>query len=61
MDRLYDKRGPGLGMRCWRFSMYVENGEIEKLSFEPGLRDEAPTGSFEVSDADMMLAYLKRR
>jgi peroxiredoxin len=58
---LVDKRNLGFGMRSWRYSMYVENGEIKKLFSEPGFEDESPTDPFEVSDADTMLKYLKSR
>ena len=38
----------GMGVRCQRFSMLVENGVVKKLNIE------AP-GKFEVSDAETML------
>jgi len=61
MGMLVDKRNLGFGMRSWRYSMYVENGEIKKIFSEPGFQDESPTDPFEVSDADTMLKYLKSR
>lgn len=61
MGMLVDKSNLGFGMRSWRYSMYVENGEIKQLFSEPGFEDNCPTDPFEVSDADTMLNYLKNR
>ena len=61
MGMLVDKSNLGFGMRSWRYSMYVENGEIKKLFSEDGFSDNCPTDPFEVSDADTMLDYLKNR
>ncbi len=44
----------GLGLRCERFSMLVENGVVKSLNVE------AP-GKFEVSDAATMLQQLDKR
>ncbi len=59
MGMLVDKSNLGFGMRSWRYSMYVEDGEIKKLFVEPDFADNCPIDPFEVSDADTMLAYLK--
>lgn len=61
MGMLVDKSNLGFGMRSWRYSMYVENGEIKKLFSENDYQDNCPTDPFEVSDANTMLAYLKDR
>ena len=61
MGMLVDKTNLGFGLRSWRYSMYVEDGEIKKLFAEPGFSDNCATDPFEVSDADTMLNYLKRR
>jgi len=61
MGMLVDKSNLGFGMRSWRYSMYVVDGEIEKVFVEPGFEDNCPTDPFEVSDADTMLAYLRGR
>lgn len=61
MGMLVKKDNLGFGMRSWRYSMYVENGEIKKLFAEDGFQDDAPNDPFEVSDADTMLDYLKSR
>ena len=59
MGMLVDKSNLGFGMRSWRYSMYVVDGEIQKMFVEPDFGDNCPTDPFEVSDADTMLAYLK--
>jgi thioredoxin-dependent peroxiredoxin len=59
MGMLVEKDNLGFGMRSWRYSMYVNNGKIEKMFVEPDFGDNCPTDPFEVSDADTMLAYLK--
>ena len=61
MGMLDDKTNLGFGLRSWRYSMYVEDGEIKKLFAEPGFSDNCATDPFEVSDADTMLNYLKKR
>lgn len=61
MGMLVDKSNLGFGQRSWRYSMYVENGEIKQMFIEPGFQDVCPTDPFEVSDADTMLNYLKSR
>ena len=61
MGMLVDKSNLGFGQRSWRYSMYVEDGEIKKIFAEAGFDDNCPTDPFEVSDADTMLKYLKSR
>ena len=61
MGMLVDKSNLGFGMRSWRYSMVVDDGEIEKIFVEPSFADNAQSDPFEVSDADTMLAYLKAR
>ena len=61
MGMLVDKSNLGFGMRSWRYSMYVVDGEIEKLFAEDDYQDNCPTDPFEASDADTMLTYLKER
>ncbi len=59
MGMLVRKDNLGFGMRSWRYSMYVNDGEIEKMFIEPSFGDDCPIDPFEVSDADTMLNYLK--
>ncbi len=59
MGMLVKKDNLGFGERSWRYSMYVEDGEIKKVFSEAGFTDNCPDDPFEVSDADTMLAYLK--
>ena len=59
MGMLVDKSNLGFGMRSWRYSMLVNDGNIEKIFVEPDFGDNCPIDPFEVSDADTMLAYLK--
>ena len=59
MGMLVEKTNIGFGMRSWRYSMVVDDMNIEKIFIEPDFGDNCPTDPFEVSDADTMLAYLK--
>jgi peroxiredoxin len=59
MSMLIAKDNLGFGHRSWRYSMYVEDGEIKKIFEEPGKSDNFPEDPFEVSDAETMLDYLK--
>lgn len=59
MGMLVDKSNLGFGMRSWRYSMFVNDGTIEKIFVEPEFGDNCPVDPFECSDADTMLAYLK--
>ncbi|MBW4550307.1 MAG: peroxiredoxin [Aphanocapsa sp. GSE-SYN-MK-11-07L] len=59
MGMLVDKSNLGFGLRSWRYSMLVNDGQIEKIFVEPDFGDNCPIDPFEVSDADTMLAYLK--
>ncbi len=49
----------GFGLRSWRYSMLVEDGEIKQVFSETGKQDNCPTDPFEVSDADTMLNYIR--
>ena len=59
MGMLVKKENLGFGARSWRYSMYVEDGEIKKVFEEAGKIDNCPQDPFTVSDVDTMLAYLK--
>lgn len=59
MGALVSKDNLGFGSRSWRYSAFINNGVIEKLFIEPGIRDNAYDDPFEVSDADTMLNHLR--
>jgi peroxiredoxin len=59
MGMLVDKSNIGFGKRSWRYSMLVNDGDIEKMFIEDGFSDNCETDPFEVSDADTIMAYLK--
>lgn len=59
MGMLVEKSNLGFGMRSWRYSMYVEDGEVKRMFSEPGFSDNCPDDPFQVSDADTMLNWLK--
>lgn len=61
MGMLVRKDDVGYGGRSWRYSMYVEDGEIKKMFVEPGFSDNYSKDPFEVSDAKTMVEYLKAR
>lgn len=60
MGMLVQKYNLGFGDRSWRYSMFVENGEVKQMFVEPGKDDNFGADPFEVSDADTMLNYLKK-
>lgn len=59
MGMLVKKDNVGYGKRSWRYSMFIDDGKIQKAFIEPGFEDDCPADPFEVSDADTMLEYLK--
>ena len=60
MGMLVNKPGQGFGMRSWRYSMLVNNGEVVKVFEEPGKNNNSDDDDpFEVSDVDTMINYLK--
>lgn len=59
MGMLVKKNNLGFGERSWRYSMYVDDGTIEKMFIEPGFSDDCSDDPFEVSDVDTMIKYLK--
>ncbi len=60
MGMLVEKSNIGFGMRSWRYAMVVNDCKIEKMFVEEGKSDNFPDDPFEVSDADTVLAYLKK-
>lgn len=59
MGMAVSKDNLGFGKRSWRYSMFVDNGEIQKIFVEPGYSDNCVDDPFEVSGADTMIEYLK--
>ena len=50
------------GMRSWRYSMLVDNGEVVKVFEEPGKNNASDDDDpFTVSDADTMINFLKNK
>lgn len=60
MGLLVDRSKTGMAMRSWRYSMLVDDGNIEKVFLEPNIGDNPTGGGVEVSDADTMLAWLQK-
>ena len=60
MGMLVNKPKQGFGIRSWRYSMLVDNGEVVKQFIEPGKNNNSDDDDpFTVSDADTMLKYIK--
>tara|TARA_B100000674_G_C37794774_1_gene893512 strand:- start:43 stop:576 length:534 start_codon:yes stop_codon:yes gene_type:complete len=60
MGMLVNKPKQGFGMRSWRYSMLVGNGEVVKIFEEPGKNNSSDDDDpFEVSDVDTMIKYVK--
>lgn len=55
------KENLGFGERSWRYSMFVNDGIIEKAFIEPGFSNNCEDDPFVVSDAQTMLSYLQCR
>jgi len=57
---LVNKPAQGFGMRSWRYSMLVDNGEIVKQFVEEGQNNSSDDADpFVVSDAKTMLDFIK--
>ena len=61
MGYLVNKSNLGFGERSWRYAAVVENGVIEKLFLEEGLRDNADTDPYEASTPEAVLEYVKSK
>ena len=59
MNMLVDKDNLGFGMRSWRYSMIVNDMQVEQLFEEPGKRDNADDDPYTVTSPQYMLNYLK--
>ncbi len=58
MGMLVNKSNLGFGDRSWRYAAVVDNGVIEKLFVEAGLRDNADSDPYEVSTPENVLEYV---
>jgi len=59
MGMLVNKPKQGFGMRSWRYSMLVDNGEVVKVFEEPGKNNASDDDDpFTVSDVDTMIKHL---
>ena len=57
---LVNKPAQGFGMRSWRYSMLVDNGEVVKVFEEPGKNNASDDDDpFTVSDVDTIIKHLK--
>jgi len=57
---LVNKPKQGFGLRSWRYSAFIDNGEVVKMFVEDGKNDESNDADpFKVSDVNTMLNYLK--
>jgi len=61
MGMLVKKDNLGFGLRSWRYSMLVEDGDIAAIFVEPGKEDDCPTDPFEVSDVNTMIQFLQNK
>ena len=60
MGMLVNKPKQGFGMRSWRYSVFIENGNVVKMFVEDGKNDESNDADpFKASDVNTMLNYLK--
>ncbi len=59
MGMLVKKENLGFGSRSWRYSMLVEDGQIDGLFQEAGKIDNCPEDPFECSDVNTMLEHLR--
>jgi len=59
MGYLVNKSNLGFGQRSWRYAAVVENGVIEKMFVEDGMRDNADTDPYEASTPEAVLEYVK--
>jgi len=59
MGMLVNKSNLGFGPRSWRYAAVVDDGIIEKLFLEEGMRDNADTDPYEVSTPETVLNYIR--
>ena len=59
MGYLVNKSNIGFGSRSWRYAMVVDNGIIEKILVEDGMRDNADTDPYRETTPENVFEYLK--
>ena len=59
MGYLVNKSNLGFGQRSWRYAAVINDGIIEKLFAEEGMRDNADTDPYEASTPEEVLEYIK--
>jgi peroxiredoxin len=59
MGYIVTKSNLGFGDRSWRYAAIVDNGVIEKLFVEDGMRDNADTDPYEKSTPENVFEYVK--
>jgi len=59
MGMLVRKSNLGFGERSWRYAAVVDNGMIEKLFVEPGMRDNADSDPYEETTPEKVFEYVK--
>jgi peroxiredoxin len=60
MGMLVSKPKQGFGLRSWRYSAYIDNGEVKVMFIEPGKNNRSEDNDpFHVSNVETMLNYLK--
>ena len=59
MGYLVNKSNLGFGERSWRYAAVVDDGVIEKIFVEEGMRDNADTDPYEASTPEAVLEYVK--
>ena len=59
MGYLVTKSNLGFGERSWRYAAVIDNGVIEKLFVEDGMRDNADTDPYVISTPENVLEYVK--
>ncbi len=61
MGMLVRRDAQGMGPRSWRYSAYIEDGEIMKMFAEPNLQDNPKGVPVSVSNAQTMLDFLTQQ
>jgi peroxiredoxin len=59
MGMLVERTSNGMGLRSWRYAMYVKDRTIEAFFMEPGFKDNPPGVPLDVPSAENMLRHLQ--